>query len=321
MAKKSKKQRLHDLVANSAQSLLANIHFTDVDHPVHTVVITSSVPDEGKTFVSVNLAKAMAGAGRQCLLVEGDLRKRSVAMTIGVHPQHGIYSVVSGRRSLDEVAVPTSQEGLFFLDAEPQIPDPPDFLGSNRYQDFLANVSRRFDYVVIDTPPVGAFVDAAVIAAHADATFLVVRQNFTKRNIVRQAVDQLKTAGASLKGIIMNDCDMKNSDASGYYGYYNYYSNGSSRGQVSAAGRASFHSSHVSRSLTDQNHSTSIGIPSVRGQEETLAKQDNYPSSPASSTSVLSSQVKTRRSDRAEFLEPPSPSQRVSRQVLHARRS
>lgn len=303
MARKSKKQRLHDLVADSAQSLLANIHFTDVDHPIHTVVITSSIPNEGKTFVSVNLAKAMAGSGHSCLLVEGDLRKRSVAVTIGVHPRHGIYSVVSGRRPLEEVAVPTSQEGLYFLDAEPQIPDPPAFLGSQRYQTFLKDVSQRFDYVVIDTPPVGTFIDAAVVAAHADAAYLVVRQSFTKRNVVKQSVDQLKTAGAPLKGVIMNDCNLNDSNASGYYGYYEYYSHGSEGGKVSAAGRSAFHSSHVSDSVPDQ-------IPQSGSSHS------------AGVFNSLSFRKGTHASDDLAFLaEPPSPPVTSSQQVLHARRS
>lgn len=242
MPKKIKKQQLLNLVSDSAQSLFANIRFSSVDHPIHTVVVTSSIPNEGKTFVAVNLARAMAGESRTCLLVEGDLRKRSIAATIGVHPRHGIYSVLSGRHTLEESAVPTAKAGLYFLDAEPQIPDPPDFLGSHHYGDFLAQAAKRFDYIVIDTPPVAAFVDAAVVAAHVDATFLVIRQNFTKRNIVQSSVEQLKTAGAHLKGVIMNACDMKDSASSDYYNYYESYADRSHGGEVSNAGRSFFHS-------------------------------------------------------------------------------
>lgn len=314
MAKKSQKERMHDLVTDSAQSLLANIHFTDVDHPVHSVVITSSIPDEGKTFVSVNLAKAMAGAGRTCLLIEGDLRKRSIAATIGVHPRHGIYSVVSGRRSLEQVIAPTAQKGLFFLDAEPRIPDPPDFLGSHRYAAFLKDVAKRYDYVVIDTPPVGTFVDGAIVASLVDATFLVIRQNFTKRNIVQQAVEQLKTAGAHLKGVIMNDCDTRDTSSSGYYyTYYNYYSHYSGNGQVSAAGRSSFHASHVSnhRDYSSSPHGNEVDDHEqpINGlHERPTEKQHTFNSAPTGEHPSMGKDTPVKVSNGSSLLmTPPKP--------------
>ncbi len=283
MARKSTKQRLNDLVKDSAQSLLANIRFTDVDHPIHSVVITSSIPDEGKTFVSVNLAQAMAGSGRTCLLIEGDLRKRSIAATIGVHPRYGIYSVISGQRSIEDVAVPTSQQGLFFLDAEPGIPDPADFLGSHRYADFLEDVKKRFDYVLIDTPPVGTFIDAAVVAAHTDAAFLVIRQNFTKRNIIVHAVEQLKTAGAHLKGVIMNDCKIDDRTSSNYYDYYSYYSKSYAKdsrtgtdGEVSAAGRSAFHSNETAGAQVGADGSSMMEPPSPSVPQKERARHARH---------------------------------------------
>lgn len=321
MARKSKKQRLHDLVTDSAQFLLANIRFTDVDHPVHTVVITSSIPNEGKTFVSVNLAKAMAGAGRTCLLMEGDLRKRSVAATIGVHPRHGIYSVVSGRHSLDQVIVPTAQERLFFLDAEPRIPDPPDFLGSHRYAAFLDDVSKRYDYVVIDTPPVGTFVDAAIIAAHVDATFLVIRQNFTRRNIVQQAVGQLKTAGAHLKGVIMNDCNTNDRSSSSYYDYYSYYSNNSGNGEVSAAGRSSFHSTHVSRTNDALPTKSEVGKTGEISHFQLSPQQHDQSEDLISHRQETGNINKKGSNDLSILMNPPSPDDVQQGPTQHARRS
>ncbi len=334
MPHKTKKQRMHDLVADSAQSLLANIRFTDVDHPIHTVVITSSIPNEGKTFVSVNLAKAMAGAGRTCLLVEGDLRKRSLAATIGVHPRHGIYSVISGRRPIEEVAAPTAQKGLFFLDAEPRIPDPPDFLGSEHYERFLADMADRFDYVVIDTPPVGTFVDAAVVAAKADATFLVLRENFTKRNILRHAVEQLTTAGARVKGVIMNDCDTTDANASSYYGYYEYYSKDGKDGEVSAAGSSSFRSSTQQPAVPQTvpaAHSAAAAAASAGSQAVSASTGSSASASASaptgsstSSSTAGSSSARPSADDlfRSAFLtDPPSPADSSISQAKHARHS
>ena len=228
MAKHNDKQQR--LVNDAAKSLLANIRFMSIDNPIRSIVITSTIPNEGKSFVAINLAQAIASSGKTCLIVEADLRKRTLAAAMGIHPEHGIYTVLSGS-DLKDVAVATPQRNLYFLDAEPQIPNPPDLLSSRRYIRFLETAVNSFDYVVIDTPPVGTFVDAAVIANHADATFLVVRENFTKKEFVKSAYDQLEKAGANVAGVVMNACDMGSDDYYGYYSYYSYYDEDGGKGK------------------------------------------------------------------------------------------
>lgn len=228
MAKHNDKQQR--LVNDAAKSLLANIRFMSIDNPIRSIVITSTIPNEGKSFVAINLAQAIASSGKTCLIVEADLRKRTLAAAMGIHPEHGIYTVLSGS-DLKDVAVATPQRNLYFLDAEPQIPNPPDLLSSRRYVRFLETAVNSFDYVVIDTPPVGTFVDAAVIANHADATFLVVRENFTKRELVKSAYDQLEKAGANVAGVVMNACGMGSDDYYGYYSYYSYYDEDGGKGK------------------------------------------------------------------------------------------
>lgn len=228
MAKHNDKQQR--LVNDAAKSLLANIRFMSIDNPIRSIVITSTILNEGKSFVAINLAQAIASSGKTCLIVEADLRKRTLAAAMGIHPEHGIYTVLSGS-DLKDVAVATPQRNLYFLDAEPQIPNPPDLLSSRRYVRFLETAVNSFDYVVIDTPPVGTFVDAAVIANHADATFLVVRENFTKRELVKSAYDQLEKAGANVAGVVMNACGMGSDDYYGYYSYYSYYDEDGGKGK------------------------------------------------------------------------------------------
>lgn len=228
MAKRNDKQQR--LVNDAAKSLLANIRFMSIDNPIRSIVITSTIPNEGKSFVAINLAQAIASSGKTCLIVEADLRKRTLAAAMGIHPEHGIYTVLSGS-DLKDVAVATPQRNLYFLDAEPQIPNPPDLLASRRYIRFLQTAVSSFDYVVIDTPPVGTFVDAAVIANHTDATFLVVRENFTKKELVKSAYDQLEKAGAKVAGVVMNACDMGSDDYYDYYGYYSYYDEDNGKGK------------------------------------------------------------------------------------------
>lgn len=207
------------VVQNAAKTLLANIRFASVDRPVKSIVLTSSVPNEGKSTVAYNLAQAIASSGKRTLLVECDMRRRSLADMVGARARHGIYAVLSGQVELDEALVATSHRNLFFLDSEPHIPNPADILSSQRFRKLVAQMESDFDYVVIDTPPVGTFVDAAIIATLADATALVVRERFVKRAELQNAYDQLKKADANVIGVIMNMCEAESSEY--FYAYYN----------------------------------------------------------------------------------------------------
>lgn len=207
------------VVQNAAKTLLANIRFASVDRPVKSIVLTSSVPNEGKSTVAYNLAQAIASSGKRTLIVECDMRRRSLADMVGARARHGIYAVLSGQVELDEALVATSHRNLFFLDSEPHIPNPADILSSQRFRKLVAQMESDFDYVVIDTPPVGTFVDAAIIATLADATALVVRERFVKRAELQNAYDQLKKADANVIGVIMNMCAAESSEY--YYAYYN----------------------------------------------------------------------------------------------------
>ena len=207
------------VVQNAAKTLLANIRFASVDRPVKSIVLTSSVPNEGKSTVAYNLAQAIASSGKRTLIVECDMRRGSLADMVGARARHGIYAVLSGQVELDEALVATSHRNLFFLDSEPHIPNPADILSSQRFRKLVAQMESDFDYVVIDTPPVGTFVDAAIIATLADATALVVRERFVKRAELQNAYDQLKKADANVIGVIMNMCEAESSEY--YYAYYN----------------------------------------------------------------------------------------------------
>lgn len=218
MAKRSNRNS-DVLIQNSIKTLLANIRFSSVDGPVRSIAITSAVPNEGKTTIAIYLAEAIASSGKSVLLVECDMRRRSVAKKINVRGSLGVYSVLSGQSGLEDAVVATRTPNMYFLDAEPGIPNPADILSSGRFKQFIAQAEQVYDCVVIDTPPVGTFVDAAVISSVVEDTVLVVRQDFSKRNEILDACDQLKKAGAHLVGTVLNCCEMKSNDY-----YYDYYS-------------------------------------------------------------------------------------------------
>jgi capsular exopolysaccharide synthesis family protein len=203
---------------NAAKTLLANIRFMDVDDPIKTIVITSSIPNEGKSFVAEILSEAIATSGKSVLLMEGDLRRRTLAHRVGVHARHGLYSVLAGSTSPSDAIVITHVPYMYFLDAEPNIPNPSDLFNSHRFATFMSGLANSYDYVVIDTPPVGAFIDAAVLSHMADATLLIVRENFTKRDQIKDAYEQLQKAGGNVTGVVMNYCKHQSNEY--YYSYY-----------------------------------------------------------------------------------------------------
>ena len=189
------------VLQNAVKTLAANIRFASVDNPVRTICVTSSIPSEGKTTTSVALSNAFAEGGSRVILLECDMRR------------------LAGEHSVQEAAVPVgTSKRLFFLDAEPGIPNPADVLQSKRFHTLLAQLSSQFDYTIVDTPPVTAFVDAAVAASVVDATILVVRQDYTHRDDVVAAYEQLVQAGANVIGTVLNCCDAATSGH--YYGYY-----------------------------------------------------------------------------------------------------
>lgn len=219
---------------NAVKTLAANVRFTSVDNPLKVIGVTSSVPNEGKTTVSYMLGQAMATGGGKVLLVDCDFRHRSLAKKAKVYPKAGLYNVLAGRCELADAVVALDIPGLYLLDIEPQIPNPVDVLGSRRFHDLMQRVRREYSFVIVDTPPLSAFVDAAVASQNTDGMLLVVREGMTKRDDLLAAYDQLRKAGARVIGTVLNFSRM---ERRGYY-YYNYYT---SDGKKVRSGNSSAH--------------------------------------------------------------------------------
>ena len=207
-------------IRNAASTLLANIDFSSVDEPIKAVAVTSTIPNEGKSTVALALASAANQTGKTALIMEGDLRRRSLRAAINAHPQHGLHAVLKGTVMLEEAAVQTPLKGVDFLDAEPGIPNPEELLNSNRYTELIKKARESYDLVIVDTPPVGAFADAAVIARKVDGVLMVVRENFTDKREAQLAMEQLRASSAKILGLVMN-CEERSSG--GRYGYYYGY--------------------------------------------------------------------------------------------------
>ena len=211
---------MSDAVRNAANTLLANIQFSSIDEPVQTVALTSTIPNEGKSTVALALAHAAGMTDMRVLVMEGDLRRRSLRATLGVHPQHGLHAVLTGKVALADAACPSGFDNVDFLDAEPGIPNPEAILGSKRYAELLAQAREMYDMIIVDTPPVGAFADAAMVASQVDGVILVVREKFTNKKDAQLAMSQLRASTARVLGVVMN-CEER--QAGGGYGYYYGY--------------------------------------------------------------------------------------------------
>ena len=206
---------------NAAKTLLANIKFQAIDNEMKTLLLTSSVPDEGKTTAACYLAEAAATAGNNVLLVEADMRRRSLANMLDLHPQSGIVSVLMGTVKLADAIVPTSVNGLYFLDAEPSVPNAADLLASKRMAKLNEHLASQFDYVIYDTPPVGTFIDAAILGRIVDGAILVVRPGKVKRQELQMAYEQLANAEVNVLGLCPTFVE-----GSGSEYYYSYYKDG-----------------------------------------------------------------------------------------------
>lgn len=219
MAKKKKAASNTLEVQNAAKTMLANIRFASVDNPMQSIVLTSAVPNEGKTTTTIELAKAIASAGNSVLLIEADMRRRSAASMLGVHAAHGAYAVMSRAISLQEAVISTGTPNFYFLDTEPNIPNPADLLSSRAYAKLVDDACDAYDYVLFDTPPVGTFVDAAILSRLVDGTILVVKVGGAKRDELLTAYDQLQKAEAHIIGACATFCEGTGSEY--YYAYYN----------------------------------------------------------------------------------------------------
>ena len=232
-----KKQAKRQVIDNAAKTLLANIRFSSPDKPIRSIAITSAVPGEGKTTTAIELGRTIAESGKSVVLVETDIRKRGLSSRLATTCPAGMFDVMTGNTRLEDAVAETSDPGMFLLDVEPGIPNPTDVIASDSFKQLVIDLSARFDYVIFDTPPVATFVDAAIIASLVDAAILVVRMNFTKRQVLQDAYEQLRKSGANVIGTVAS-C-VKEIVSGSYYKYYSGYGKGNPAASGDAASRFS----------------------------------------------------------------------------------
>ena len=187
------------------------------------LLCTSATPSEGKTTVSSNLAVILAQRGTRVLLIDADLRRPNIHHRFGLNGKVGLSTVLSGQTTLDGSVQPVAEvPGLDILASGPVPPFPTEMLSSQTMTDLLKLAGERYDYILLDSPPILSVTDGVLLSRQVDAVILVVRHGKSSKHVVRRGRDLLARSGAPMAGIVLNAVDLNAPEYYGYYGYSGY---------------------------------------------------------------------------------------------------
>ena len=202
-------------------SIRTNIQFSGRDLKV--ITLTSAQPGEGKSTTSTNLAISFAKAGFRTLLIDADTRNSVMSGTFKSNERYqGLTSFLSGNAELSDVICDTSIDNLMIIPAGQVPPNPTSLIQNDNFKAMIDTVRGLYDYVIIDTPPLGLVIDAAILAHHSDASLLVVKAGADKRRTITKLKEQLEQSGSVFLGVILNKYDI-HLDKYGSYGSYGGY--------------------------------------------------------------------------------------------------
>ncbi|MCG7538916.1 polysaccharide biosynthesis tyrosine autokinase [Pseudoalteromonas sp. OF7H-1] len=211
-----------DLSVEALRSLRTSLHFAMLEAKNNVIAISGPSPGVGKSFITVNLATVLAQSGKRILVIDADMRKGYLQTQFGMKWDDGLSDYLSGRLNLAQVIKPSQVEGLQVMTRGQIPPNPSELLMHENFSKLIGEVSKMYDLVIVDTPPILAVTDPAIVSAHAGTTLLVTRfgQNHAKElEITRNRFEQ---NGIDVKGVVFNGVVRKSTNAYGYYGYYNY---------------------------------------------------------------------------------------------------
>jgi capsular exopolysaccharide synthesis family protein len=206
-------------LAEASRAIRTNLMFMAPDRPFRRLLITSAGPSEGKTMVACCVAVAMAQAGQRVLLVDCDLRRPRLHRVFKLNNETGVTAAMLDHSQIDAATIRTEIENLDVMSAGPHAPNPAELLQSEAFVKLLTELDKRYDRIVLDSPPVVPVTDPAVLSKHVDGTLLVIRAFKTTRDLTRQAVRSLRDVNAPMVGAILNAVDLSRRE----YGYYHYY--------------------------------------------------------------------------------------------------
>ncbi|MFR2264616.1 MAG: CpsD/CapB family tyrosine-protein kinase [Clostridium sp.] len=201
--------------AEAYRSLRSNIEYSSFDDEYRAIVVTSSVPGEGKSTTSGNLALSLAQSGNKVLLVDCDMRKPSIHKKFKISNMSGTAELLLRKESFEDVAN-FYNENLTIITAGKIPPNPSEMLSSRAMTAFIKEMKKEFKYIILDTPPLQAVTDAQVLSTKVDGVLLVVRAGSTKRDAVLNSIDLIKKVQGKVIGTVLNGVENKKNS---YYYY------------------------------------------------------------------------------------------------------
>src|SRR5712671_1734940 len=207
-------------MAESYRALRTSLLLSSLGAPPKVIMITSALPQEGKSTTSINCAVVLAQKGVRVLLIDADLRRPSIHKTLGMGPRSGLSNVLTGSTTLQQAITHTTiLPNLDVLPAGTLPPNPAELLASSNMRDVLIELREKYDHIVVDTPPTLSVTDAVVLSPRADAIVLVIRSGHTTKQALRRSRDILMQVNAKVAGVLLNAVDLSSPD---YYYYYEY---------------------------------------------------------------------------------------------------
>ena len=212
--------------AEAVRTARTALRYSDVDHPPKVVMVTSSLPDEGKSVFALSLARSVAISGGRALLIDCDFRRPTMAKLLKIDPKPDILSLFEPNGDFKAVLRIDERSGLHFLPSVPGTTNPQDLLGSKQFRMLIDKLRLQYDFIVIDTPPILAVSDALILSHIVDTTMFLVRWGRTARPVALGALKSFRQNGGSLAGIVLSRVDFRKhatygyGDSGYYYGHY-----------------------------------------------------------------------------------------------------
>ena len=213
-------------ISEQYRTIRTNLKFSFMKDNFKILTVMSALPSEGKSTVSANLAVSWAEQGRKTLLIDADLRRPTVHQTFKVSNKYGISNIITSSASsvnISEMIDKTDNDYLDILTSGPIPPNPAELLESERFARLLEFLKEKYDFIILDAPPVDTVTDGQIVAAKADGVALVVPQRIARKDAVLQAVRLLNKVDANILGVIMNRFTTGETGGDYYGGYYGGY--------------------------------------------------------------------------------------------------
>lgn len=201
------------------KTLRTNIQFTGKN--VKTIMFTSCFPNEGKSDVTFRLCQEIGNMGKRVLLIDADIRKSAYVSRYRIKQKvNGLSQYLSGQLAKEFLIYQTNFLNVDIIFAGPMAPNPSELLEEEAFRELLAEVRGYYDYIIIDTPPVGSVIDAAIIAKESDGAVLVIESERVSYKVAQKSMEQLEKTGCKILGAVLNKVNIEKNK---YYGKYDYY--------------------------------------------------------------------------------------------------